>query len=61
MNYADEFINYRAKEMISQTELGKRIGITLAAVYRIENNISAPRKTTWKRFLTLKEEESKDE
>ena len=61
MNYADEFIKYRSRNMISQTELGEKIGITLAAVYRIENNISVPRKTTWQRFLTLKEEENKNE
>lgn len=57
MNYADEFLRYRATHDLTQTEFGKLIGIGIMSVSKIENGKCEPRKITRIRFDMLKEKE----
>jgi DNA-binding XRE family transcriptional regulator len=61
MDYAREFLLYRAKHNISQGALGNLLEISAGSVYRIENNIFKPSPLTRTKFDLLKEEENKNE
>lgn len=46
MTLAEEMVQYRARERISQRELGERCGISLQTVNSIENGLQSPSKVT---------------
>lgn len=46
MTLAEEMIQYRARERISQRQLGERCGISLQTVNSIENGLQSPSKVT---------------
>lgn len=45
----DDMIVYRAKERITQKELGRRCGLTAQTIMNIENGKITPSKTTYAR------------
>lgn len=46
MTLSERMIEYRAKERISQTELAKRVGVTLQTINSVENGTQSPSKLT---------------
>lgn len=46
MTLAEEMVQYRARERISQRQLGERCGISLQTVNSIENGLQSPSKVT---------------
>ena len=58
MTLADEMIEYRAKNRISQRELAKRAGVTLQTIWYIENGKVPTKITEAKVRLAMKEEEN---
>lgn len=46
MSLQDRMIEYRAKEQISQTELAKRVGVTVQTINSVENGNQEPSKIT---------------
>lgn len=46
MSLQDRMIEYRAKERISQTELAKRVGVTVQTINSVENGNQEPSKIT---------------
>lgn len=60
MNYADEFLRYRATHDLTQTEFGRLIGLGIVSVSKIENGKCIPRKITQIKFNILKEKEGQD-
>lgn len=46
MTLPERMIEYRAKERISQTELAKRVGVTLQTINSVENGTQTPSKLT---------------
>lgn len=57
MNYADEFLRYRAIHMLTQKEFGKLIGLGVVTISNIERGKIKPTKITCIRFDLLKEKE----
>jgi DNA-binding XRE family transcriptional regulator len=60
MDYAREFLIYRAQHDLSQTEFGKLIGLKQLAVSQIEHGNTNPREVTKMKFELLKEKERKE-
>ncbi len=53
---SEAMIEYRAKERISQTELAKRVGVSLQTINSIENGLQEPSKVTRAKIeLVIKE------
>lgn len=53
---SEAMIEYRAKERISQTELAKRVGVSLQTINSIENGLQEPSKVTKAKIeLVIKE------
>ena len=54
---AEEMIEYRAKERISQKELANRVGVSLQTINSIENGLQNPSKVTKAKIeLVIKED-----
>ena len=53
---AEQMIEYRAKERISQKELANRVGVSLQTINSIENGMQEPSKVTKAKIeLVIKE------
>ena len=53
---AEQMIEYRAKERISQKELANRVGVSLQTINSIENSMQEPSKVTKAKIeLVIKE------
>lgn len=46
MTLQDRMVEYRAKERLSQKELGKRCGLTTQTINSVENGLQEPSKVT---------------
>ena len=57
MSLADEMVRYRAKERISQTELAKRVGVSLQTINSVETGQQTPSKLTEQKIRLVIEEE----
>lgn len=55
MTFAEMLVNYRAKHRLSQTELAKKLGVSLGSIYRWENEISTPHKAVKARVCKVLE------
>lgn len=55
-NLSEDIVMYRAKERITQEELGKRCGLTAQTIMNIENGNANPSKTTIARIRLVIDE-----
>lgn len=46
MTLQDRMVEYRAKERLSQRELGERCGLTTQTINSVENGLQEPSKVT---------------
>ena len=46
MELQDRMVEYRAKERITQTELAKRVGVTVQTINSVEQGIQKPSRIT---------------
>ena len=53
-------LEYRAKERISQTELARRVGVSLQTINSIENGLQEPSKVTRAKIELVINENNKE-
>ena len=56
VDYANEFLIFRAKNHLTQFELACLLGISKTSVFNIESGKTNPRKVTYTKLKLLKEE-----
>lgn len=60
MTLQERMLDYRARERISQTELARRVGVTLQTINSVENGTQNPSKITLRKILLVIGEEDKN-
>ena len=56
IDYAEEFLIFRAKRNLTQAKLAELLGISRMSVYNIESGKTNPSKVTYTKLKLLKEE-----